>query len=180
MKLYPLPNEFGTRINVVPQFVAPTWIAGWEIGNVVRIKSKALMNGDVPLNSNVKVKFIFVDGKMVAVGGKSEVSIVKKEKIGEKEWSPDSKLPNPPEEVSGKVAPDRSNKNNGLDIGAEMKFFELLARLAIADGDLELESELLRNYLLFLSGLMSDGDFRRKLRSIEEKTLVGKNIELLA
>ncbi len=197
IKLTPLPHEFGLRINIVGRAFSATWIAGWEIGNVVRMKMKAMQRGDIPVSSLVLVRFTIIDGKLVGVGGRSYVTYVKR---GEKESllpnqferfpSPDIPPSRAPNDVMGRneniedTNPEGANHQGSLQGGSlpqeeqenlSFEFFQLFMR---TPG--ELKDELLRNYFIYISGLMSDRDFARKLRNIEERTMRGTFISSFA
>lgn len=169
MKYHPLPHEFGLRTNVIPASFSAGWVSGWEIGNAVRMKEKALRQGDIPVTSYVRVKFAFVNGKLVAVGGESQVSFVAREKIYKPLLKTDPELD----------APKHKNFFNQGSLGAlqdlrmsEIEFFQVLFQVT----DQESRDELMRFYFLYASGLISEREFARKIRNIKEKDLTGNII----
>lgn len=193
----PLPHEFGLRINIVGESFSAAWIAGWEIGNVVRMKMKALQKGDVPVTSLVLVRFIFIDGKLVGVGGRSYVTYVDKGDRDDSLPNPFERFPSPDfprvQKLKGEFPHDvlrglihRDENSSGRDDinipdedespeNPSLRFFEVFVRVRG-----EMRDELIRNYLMYLSGFMSEGEFVRKLRSIEERSLRGLHISLFA
>lgn len=194
MKFHPLPHEFGLRINVVPSSFSAGWVAGWEIGNAVRMKSEALRRGEIPVTSFVGVKFAFVDGKMVAVGGEARVSVVRKLKATQKTDEPfnirdiqeNLRKRNPINqnqkvqdllEAKNKRSPQlQSSQNLGQSLNlqesedlSELKFFQALMQIV----DQEIRDEVVRNYLLYASGLISEKEFSRRLENLKNRQLVG-------
>lgn len=171
MKFHPLPHEFGLRTNLVPAFFSAGWVAGWEIGNAVRMKSEALMRGEIPVTSSVSVKFAFVNGELVAVGGESRVSVVrpKGSQIQREGNLPIREKKKPaPYEPSAEKTPQIQPDNQP----AELKFFQILLQVRNSEN----RDELIRNYLLYISGLISPQEFSRRLDRIKEKELIGNFI----
>ncbi|MCS7214020.1 MAG: hypothetical protein NZ927_07400 [Candidatus Calescibacterium sp.] len=194
MKFHPLPHEFGLRINVVPASFSAGWVAGWEIGNAVRMKSEALRRGEMPVTSFVGVKFAFVDGKMVAVGGEARVSVVGKPKVLQKTDEP-LNIRNIQDVLNKRNQENQDKKIQDLlgikiktphsespqnpwrsqqesESLSELKFFQALMQIV----DQEIRDELIRNYLLYASGLISEKEFSRRLENLKNRQLVGNVI----
>lgn len=215
MKFRPLPHEFGLRINLVPEFFSAGWVAGWEIGNAINMKLKVMRKGDIPVTSQVNVSFAFVNGKLVAVGGRAQVyairnrdedmgndtpSISEREPIltpnitepyciasgrfyrGERtEDTPYYEIGNILKEVDdqgrGNVQTNGMNFFSASDhVGeapeerndarfAELRFFNTLMRVREPDN----RDELIRIYFLYVSGLLPEGEFLRKIENIEQR-----------
>lgn len=256
IKLHPLPHEFGLRVNVVNTAFSALWIAGWEIGNVVRMKSKALMEGRIPISSNVSVSFQFMGASLVGVGGKSEVSSINADfgkniktstsnkaddgNNGNKlPFSPYSEKSSPTEKPYSKspLEPPKSfnfypsdskgtgeNQKSGDDfkepsknnefgredsdyspdntsrLTLQTEFFSILTLISFSDNGFtphegfrfgetrsinnstrsEKREELIRNFLLFVSGMISESEFKRKLDEIKRELNTGNFISTYA
>ncbi|GBD03976.1 hypothetical protein HRbin19_01282 [bacterium HR19] len=192
IKLHPLPHEFGLRINYVPSFFSAGWIAGWEIGNAIRMKEKALRKGDIPITSWVGVTFIFSGAEMIGVGGKSSVTYLKRNEQlqgsgtenfptiqRKKSESPkiiDRVKHRGVEFPSGQINSDGDN----FELNFQIELFSLLSRLSFTDRGDELRDELLRNYMLFLAGLISEDELQRKFQNIREKASTGNYVSVFA
>ena len=184
VRLRPLPHEFGLRINIVPKFMSVLWIAGWEFSNTWRAKMKALREGKIVVASRVSVKLQFVGSTAIGVGGKSQVVTFSVEKLpeavqgtSEAKASVFSKvnqefLSKLNREVSSK--PNREsqpfNSNTPKSFGdvmvqnqdAWLDFTITLGRLE----DPVSRSEALRLFMLFASGVISENQFRTRLREL--------------
>ncbi len=208
----PLPHEFGLRINVVPASISAAWVAGWEIGNTVRMVEQVLREGGIPIFSLVSVRFAFSGSELVAVGGKSEVYFIKRE--SEPNFLQDVKFPQsllPSSEPKSKKAQSplswdevswlprilskskgKSNLGQGssgeenLDmanpIDLQQNLFSLLAFLSLRNDERsrEIRDEVLRDYFLFLSGIISEEQFARRLRNFDMKAKAGFFVSVYA
>jgi hypothetical protein len=213
----PLPHEFGLRINVVPSSISAAWVAGWEIGNTVRMVEQALREGGIPIFSLVSVRFAFSGSQLVAVGGKSEVYFIKREsgpnspqgvKFPQSLFpssEPRSKKAQPPlsrDEVSlllrilskskgksnlgqggsGEENLDMTNSINLQQNNLQQNLFSLLAFLSLMNDERsrEIRDEVLRDYFLFLSGIISEEQFARRLRNFDMKAKAGFFVSVYA
>jgi hypothetical protein len=208
----PLPHEFGLRINVVPASISATWVAGWEIGNTVRMVEQVLREGGIPIFSLVSVRFAFSGSELVAVGGKSEVYFIKKE--SEPNFLQDVKFPqsllssSEPkskkaqfplswDEVSwmprilskskrksnlGQSGSGEENQDMTNLINLQQNLFSLLAFLSLMNDERsrEIRDEVLRDYFLFLSGIISEEQFARRLRNFDMKAKAGLFVSVYA
>jgi hypothetical protein len=208
----PLPHEFGLRINVVPASISATWVAGWEIGNTVRMVEQVLREGGIPIFSLVSVRFAFSGSELVAVGGKSEVYFIKKE--SEPNFLQDVKFPqsllssSEPkskkaqfplswDEVSwmprilskskrksnlGQSGSGEENQDMTNSINLQQNLFSLLAFLSLMNDERsrEIRDEVLRDYFLFLSGIISEEQFARRLRNFDMKAKAGLFVSVYA
>ncbi|MFZ8802258.1 MAG: hypothetical protein ACO2PO_04605 [Candidatus Calescibacterium sp.] len=208
----PLPHEFGLRINIVPASISAAWVAGWEIGNTVRMVEQVLREGGIPIFSLVSVRFAFSGSQLVAVGGKSEVYFIKRE--GGQNSLQDVKFPQsllPSSEPKSKKAQSplswdevswlprilskskgKSNLGQGssgeenLDmansINLQQNLFSLLAFLSLRNDERsrEIRDEVLRDYFLFLSGIISEEQFARRLRNFDMKAKAGLFVSVYA
>lgn len=248
INLRPLPHEFGLRMNIVNTAFSAAWIAGWEIGNVVRMKSEALREGKIPITSRVSVSFQFMGSYLVGVGGKSEVSYAdanfgtakfplsdvktpdadrqtpfsaganypfstpgsekKKTPLGDND---NVDFPGSPYYEDERLFPSAEGEENfsveNQDTSPfvlQTEFFSLLMWLALseefgegesvggenAEGNTNLEGaenivesrkdDLLRNFLLFVSGMISESEFRRKLDEIKREVSTGNFVSVYA
>jgi len=192
IKLHPLPHEFGLRINYVPSFISASWIAGWEIGNAIRMKEKAIRKGDIPITSWVGVTFVFSGAEMIGVGGKSSVTYLKRSEQFQNSKTQNfpaiqSRKPENPKNIDttngkGVQFPSRliNSDGNNFELNFQIELFSLLSRLSFTDRGEELRDELLRNYMLFLAGLISEDQLQRKFRDIREKANTGNYVSVLA
>jgi len=213
----PLPHEFGLRINVVPASISAAWVAGWEIGNVVRMVEQALREGGIPIFSLVSVRFAFSGSQLVAIGGKSEVYFIKREsgpnflqdvkfpqsllpsseprsKKAQSPLSGDeiSLLPrilskskrksNSGQGSSGEENLDMTNSINLQQNNLQQNLFSLLAFLSLMNDERsrEIRDEVLRDYFLFLSGIISEEQFARRLRNFDMKAKAGFFVSVYA
>jgi hypothetical protein len=208
----PLPHEFGLRINVVPASISAAWVAGWEIGNTVRMVEQVLREGGIPIFSLVSVRFAFSGSELVAVGGKSEVYFIKRE--SEPNFLQDVKFPQsllPSSEPKSKKAQfpfsrdevslltrilskskGKSNLGQGgsgeenqdmtNSINLQQNLFSLLAFLSLMNDERsrEIRDEVLRDYFLFLSGIISEEQFARRLRNFDMKAKAGLFVSVYA
>ena len=214
----PLPHEFGLRINVVPASISAAWVAGWEIGNTVRMVEQVLREGGIPIFSLVSVRFAFSGSQLVAVGGKSEVYFIKRE--SEPNFLQDVKFPQsllPSSEPKSKKAqsplswyevswlPRILSKSKGKSnvgqsgsgeenqdmtnlinlqqsINLQQNLFSLLAFLSLMNDERsrEIRDEVLRDYFLFLSGIISEEQFARRLRNFDMKAKAGLFVSVYA
>jgi hypothetical protein len=208
----PLPHEFGLRINVVPSSISAAWVAGWEIGNTVRMVEQALREGGIPIFSLVSVRFAFSGSELVAIGGKSEVYFIKRE--SGPNFLQDVKFPQsllPSSEPRSKKAQSplsgdeisllprilskskgKSNLGQGGSgeenqdmtnlINLQQNLFSLLAFLSLMNDERsrEIRDEVLRDYFLFLSGIISEEQFARRLRNFDMKAKAGFFVSVYA
>ena len=208
----PLPHEFGLRINIVPASISAAWVAGWEIGNTVRMVEQVLREGGIPIFSLVSVRFAFSGSELVAVGGKSEVYFIKRE--SELNFLQDLKFPQsllPSSEPKSKKAqsplswdevswlPRILSKSKGKSnlgqsgsgeenqdmtnsINLQQNLFSLLAFLSLMNDERsrEIRDEVLRDYFLFLSGIISEEQFARRLRNFDMKAKAGLFVSVYA
>ena len=208
----PLPHEFGLRINVVPASISAAWVAGWEIGNTVRMVEQVLREGGIPIFSLVSVRFAFSGSQLVAVGGKSEVYFIKRES-GQNSLQdvkfPQSLLPSSEpkskkaqsplswDEVSwlprilskskgksnlGQGSSGEENLDMANSINLQQNLFSLLAFLSLRNDERsrEIRDEVLRDYFLFLSGIISEEQFARRLRNFDMKAKAGLFVSVYA
>jgi hypothetical protein len=208
----PLPHEFGLRINVVPASISAAWVAGWEIGNVVRMVEQALREGGIPIFSLVSVRFAFSGSQLVAVGGKSEVYFIKRESgqnspqgvkfpqslfPASEPRSKKSQSPLSGDEISllprilskskgksnlGQGNPGEENLNMTNPINLQQNLFSLLAFLSLRNDERsrEIRDEVLRDYFLFLSGIISEEQFARRLRNFDMNAKAGFFVSVYA
>jgi hypothetical protein len=208
----PLPHEFGLRINVVPASISAAWVAGWEIGNTVRMVEQVLREGGIPIFSLVSVRFAFSGSELVAVGGKSEVYFIKRE--SEPNFLQDVKFPQsllPSSEPKSKKAQSplswdevswlsriiskskgksnvgqsgsgEENQDMTNSINLQQNLFSLLAFLSLMNDERsrEIRDEVLRDYFLFLSGIISEEQFARRLRNFDMKAKAGLFVSVYA
>ncbi len=196
----PLPHEFGLRINFVPSAISAAWVAGWEIGNTVRMVEKVLREGGIPIFSYVSVRFAFSGSELVAVGGRSYVYFIKRENKPSPQQNPNQSFAYPDlSEQNFKASKpqfglldnitSRSSKRAGSQqevaggedlnltdvVNLQQSLFSLLAFLSLRDEKMaqEMRDEVLRDYLLFLSGAISKEQFARKIRDFDMKAKTG-------
>ncbi len=210
----PLPHEFGLRINIVPSGISAAWVAGWEIGNTVRMVEKALREGGIPIFSYVSVRFAFSGSELVAVGGSSHVYFIKRQNRPNFQQNPSQSFAYPdPSEQNFKTSkpqfglldnvsnirdniPSSSSKRSGFQqegeddkdlslpdsVNLQQILFSLLAFLSLKDEQMaqEMRDEVLRDYLLFLSGMISKEQLARKIRDFDMKAKTGLFISIYA
>jgi hypothetical protein len=201
----PLPHEFGLRINVVPASISAAWVAGWEIGNTVRMVEQVLREGGIPIFSYVSVRFAFSGSELVAVGGSSHVYFIKREDQQNFQQNPNQSFASPDlsrqnfktskpqfgllDKVplkNGKTSGFHQEESGGEDlslpdsVNLQQDLFSLLAFLSLRDEQVaqEMRDEVLRDYLLFLSGLISKEQFARKIRDFDMKAKTGLFISI--
>ncbi len=201
----PLPHEFGLRINVVPASISAAWVAGWEIGNTVRMVEQVLREGGIPIFSYVSVRFAFSGSELVAVGGSSHVYFIKREDQQNFQQNPNQSFASPDlsrqnfktskpqfgllDKVppnNGKTSGFQQEESGGEDlslpdsVNLQQDLFSLLTFLSLRDEQVaqEMRDEILRDYLLFLSGVISKEQFARKIRDFDMKAKTGLFISI--
>ena len=183
-----MPNEFG-----IPKFSVKAWestmkIAGWEAGNIFRMKYKALQKGDIAIQTDIKLKFEWVGGQLVAVAGESRATIRDRERPFES-ILPQVNIESPEEKIKEEIdkdfekileefAKELSPTSGDGEISIEeatpkvAKIVNLAQRFTNGASKPNLraeniKSEATRIFMLAQAGVISESQFNRKVQELE-------------